>query len=52
MVDAAIFLASPAAAMVTGHILAVDGGYLAREKTGALEAQARGRPSKRSKEVP
>ena len=30
MVGAAIFLASPAAAMVTGHILAVDGGFLAQ----------------------
>lgn len=27
---AAVYLASPAAAMVTGHILAVDGGWLAR----------------------
>jgi len=27
---AVLFLASPAAAMVTGHILAVDGGYLAQ----------------------
>jgi len=27
---AALYLASPAAAMVTGHILAVDGGWLAR----------------------
>ena len=28
--SAVLFLASPAAAMVTGHILAVDGGYLAQ----------------------
>lgn len=28
--DAALYLASDAAAMVTGHILAVDGGWLAR----------------------
>jgi 2-deoxy-D-gluconate 3-dehydrogenase len=28
--DAVLFRASPAAAMVTGHILAVDGGYLAQ----------------------
>jgi NAD(P)-dependent dehydrogenase (short-subunit alcohol dehydrogenase family) len=27
---AVLFLASPAAAMITGHILAVDGGYLAQ----------------------
>jgi NAD(P)-dependent dehydrogenase (short-subunit alcohol dehydrogenase family) len=27
---AAIYLASPAARMVTGHILAVDGGFLAQ----------------------
>ncbi len=25
-----LFLASPAAAMVTGHVLAVDGGFLAQ----------------------
>jgi len=30
IVDPAVFLASEAAAMVTGHILAVDGGYLAQ----------------------
>jgi len=29
MVGAALFLASRAASMVTGHILAVDGGFLA-----------------------
>jgi NAD(P)-dependent dehydrogenase (short-subunit alcohol dehydrogenase family) len=28
--DAILFLASPAAAMITGHVLAVDGGYLAQ----------------------
>lgn len=28
--DAVLFLASPAAAMVTGHVLAVDGGFLAQ----------------------
>jgi NAD(P)-dependent dehydrogenase (short-subunit alcohol dehydrogenase family) len=28
--DAALYLATPASAMVTGHILAVDGGYLAQ----------------------
>lgn len=28
--DAILFLASPAASMITGHILAVDGGYLAQ----------------------
>jgi NAD(P)-dependent dehydrogenase (short-subunit alcohol dehydrogenase family) len=28
--DAILFLASPAAAMITGTILPVDGGYLAR----------------------
>jgi NAD(P)-dependent dehydrogenase (short-subunit alcohol dehydrogenase family) len=27
---AAIYLASPAARMVTGHVLAVDGGFLAQ----------------------
>jgi NAD(P)-dependent dehydrogenase (short-subunit alcohol dehydrogenase family) len=27
---AILFLASPAAAMITGHILAVDGGFLAQ----------------------
>ena len=27
---AILFLASPAAAMVTGHVLAVDGGFLAQ----------------------
>jgi len=30
IVGPAIFLASDAAAMVTGHVLAVDGGYLAQ----------------------
>ena len=28
--DAALYLAAPASSMVTGHILAVDGGYLAQ----------------------
>ncbi len=28
--NAILFLASPAAAMITGHVLAVDGGYLAQ----------------------
>ena len=28
--DAILFLASPAAAMVTGHTLPVDGGFLAQ----------------------
>jgi NAD(P)-dependent dehydrogenase (short-subunit alcohol dehydrogenase family) len=28
--NAILFLASPAASMVTGHILAVDGGFLAQ----------------------
>jgi NAD(P)-dependent dehydrogenase (short-subunit alcohol dehydrogenase family) len=28
--SAVLFLASPAAAMITGHVLAVDGGYLAQ----------------------
>jgi len=28
--SAMIFLAGPASAMTTGHVLAVDGGYLAR----------------------
>jgi 2-deoxy-D-gluconate 3-dehydrogenase len=27
---AILFLASPAAAMTTGHVLAIDGGYLAQ----------------------
>ncbi|PTE12590.1 short chain dehydrogenase, partial [Fuscovulum blasticum DSM 2131] len=27
---AVLYLCSPAAAMVTGHVLAVDGGFLAR----------------------
>ena len=30
VVGAALFLASPAAAWITGHILGVDGGWLAR----------------------
>ena len=30
MVGAAVYLASAASAMVTGHILAVDGGFLAQ----------------------
>ena len=30
VVGAVIYLASPAAAMVTGHTLAIDGGFLAQ----------------------
>jgi NAD(P)-dependent dehydrogenase (short-subunit alcohol dehydrogenase family) len=30
IVGSAVFLASDAAAMVTGHVLSVDGGYVAR----------------------
>ncbi|TPI44353.1 SDR family oxidoreductase [Mesorhizobium sp. B3-1-6] len=30
VVAAVLYLASPAAKIVTGHVLAVDGGYLAR----------------------
>jgi NAD(P)-dependent dehydrogenase (short-subunit alcohol dehydrogenase family) len=30
IVGAVIYLASPAAAMVTGHTLAIDGGFLAQ----------------------
>jgi 2-dehydro-3-deoxy-D-gluconate 5-dehydrogenase len=30
MAGAILYLASPASDMVTGHILAVDGGYLAK----------------------
>jgi NAD(P)-dependent dehydrogenase (short-subunit alcohol dehydrogenase family) len=36
IVGPAIFLASPAAAMVTGHLLAVDGGNLAVNATGTV----------------
>ena len=30
MVGAVLFLASRASAMVTGHVLAIDGGFLAQ----------------------
>jgi NAD(P)-dependent dehydrogenase (short-subunit alcohol dehydrogenase family) len=41
LVGPAIFLASPASAMVTGHLLAVDGGNLAVNATGTVRKLAR-----------
>jgi NAD(P)-dependent dehydrogenase (short-subunit alcohol dehydrogenase family) len=40
LVGPVIFLASPASAMVTGHLLAVDGGNLAVNATGTVRKQA------------
>jgi NAD(P)-dependent dehydrogenase (short-subunit alcohol dehydrogenase family) len=41
IVGPAVFLASPAAAMVTGHLLAVDGGNLATNASGTVRKDKR-----------